>query len=201
MRACAQQQRLGLVDQALHPTMPGPARRAARSRRAASRRAPRRASACSISASKPERLRLVRQQRRHQPAEPDAFLGEIAPARLGAEQDPTSLPRRRRRSRRARHRGARAVVALGHAERNAGLPDLGSWRAPAAGPSSRARPGTPSAMVAASKPRMVCRISGARMPGSMAGWAQANIRRRRSSGIGASPAEACLAVTRAISWR
>ena len=42
------------------------------------------------------------------------------------------------------------------------------------------------AIVAASKPRMVCSISGARMAGSIAGWAQANIRPRRSSGIAAS---------------
>ena len=42
------------------------------------------------------------------------------------------------------------------------------------------------AIAAASKPRMVCSISGARMAGSIAGWAQANIRPRRSSGIAVS---------------
>ena len=42
------------------------------------------------------------------------------------------------------------------------------------------------AIAAASKPRMVCRISGARMAGSIAGWAQANISARRSSGIAVS---------------
>jgi hypothetical protein len=42
------------------------------------------------------------------------------------------------------------------------------------------------AMVAASNPRIVCKIIGARMPGSIAGWAQANISSRRSSGIWAS---------------
>ena len=41
-------------------------------------------------------------------------------------------------------------------------------------------------MVAASNPRIVCSMSGARTPGSIAGWEQTNIRRRRSSGIGAS---------------
>ena len=38
------------------------------------------------------------------------------------------------------------------------------------------------AIVAASKPRIVCRISGARTLASIAGWAQANISRKRSSG-------------------
>ncbi len=38
------------------------------------------------------------------------------------------------------------------------------------------------AIAAASRPSTVCRMSGARMPGSIAGWAQANIRPRRSSG-------------------
>ena len=42
------------------------------------------------------------------------------------------------------------------------------------------------AIAAASKPRMVCSISGARTVGSIAGCAQANIRPRRSSGIAAS---------------
>jgi hypothetical protein len=46
------------------------------------------------------------------------------------------------------------------------------------------------AMVAASKPRMVCRIIGARMPASIAGWAQANIISRRWSGICVAPATA-----------
>ena len=47
-------------------------------------------------------------------------------------------------------------------------------------------------MVAASKPRMVCRIIGARMPGSIAGCAQANISSRRWSGICVSLATAGL---------
>ena len=42
-------------------------------------------------------------------------------------------------------------------------------------------------MVAASKPRIVCRMSGARMPGSIAGWAQANISERRWSGMDGGP--------------
>ena len=48
------------------------------------------------------------------------------------------------------------------------------------------------AMVAASKPRIVCRISGARMPGSIAGWAQANISERRWSGMDGGSASASL---------
>src|SRR5260370_893050 len=39
------------------------------------------------------------------------------------------------------------------------------------------------AIVAASKPSRVCKISGARIPGSIAGCAQANISESRSSGI------------------
>ena len=50
-----------------------------------------------------------------------------------------------------------------------------------AGETSRA-----DAIAAASKPRMVCRISGARMAGSIAGWAQANISASRLSGISVS---------------
>jgi hypothetical protein len=55
-------------------------------------------------------------------------------------------------------------------------------------------------MVAASKPRIVCRISGDRIAVSIAGWAQANIRLKRSSGIGAD-CSAIAAISSASNWR
>ena len=101
-------------------------------------------------------------------------------------RDPTSLRRRRRRSPRGRHPDARP-------DRRAPAPATGCRPARilllartsrwliAAGETRKAE-----AIVAASKPRMVCRISGARTPTSIAGWAQANISARRSSGMGGS---------------
>ncbi len=54
------------------------------------------------------------------------------------------------------------------------------------------------AMAAASKPSTLCRISGARIDGSIAGWAQANIKARRWSGMSAG---AVLASSSAMSFR
>ena len=57
------------------------------------------------------------------------------------------------------------------------------------------------AMVAASSPRMTCRIKGARIAASMAGCAQANIRASRRSGISAGSASSWASTTAAICSR
>ena len=133
-----------------------------------------------------ERLGLVGQQRDDQPAEPDRLLGEIAPARFGARPGRSSLRRTPRRSppaRRRAARGCRRAPARGTERRPARIFCFArERRCPIVAGATR----NADAMVAASKPRIVCRISGARMPASIAGCAQANISARRSSGI--SPA-------------
>ena len=72
-----------------------------------------------------ERLRLVRHQRGHQPAEPDAFVGEVAAPRLGAGRIGPAFGEGG--VDRLQH-GVQPLAelgALGHAERNAGLADAG----------------------------------------------------------------------------
>jgi len=55
-------------------------------------------------------------------------------------------------------------------------------RARGAAPSSQARTRKAEAIAAASKPRIVCNIKGARMASSIAGWAQANMSARAPIG-------------------
>lgn len=65
----------------------------------------------------------------------------------------------------------------------------------AAGDTRKAEP-----IVAASNPKMVCNIRGARISGAIAGCAQANISARRSSGI-PFPLAAADSISAAINWR
>ena len=81
---------------------------------------------------------LVRQQRGDEPAQPDPFLGEVAAAHLGAGGIGPPFGKRRVDGGQHRLETVTKIGALGHAERNAGLPDLalgahqplahGGWR-------------------------------------------------------------------------
>ena len=99
---------------------------------------------------------------------------------------PPSHARRRRRSPRARRRGARAgprARGSGTARRRGGS---SPWRGRGAGPSPPGETRKAEPIAAASRPRIVCSIRGARIDSSIAGWAQANISASRRSGIDAS---------------
>ena len=185
MRLARQQQRLGLVDHRRVPqrrVLLGERHVFARARRAAPAAAPRRAASARAGRAPPARPAA---------ATPPAGRARCLPRRDcgGASRcrpDRTSLRRRPRRSPRAPRRAvarARRARAPGTECRPAGswlLARTSRWPI-VAGATRKAE-----AIVAASKPSTVCRISGARMPASIAGCAQANISASRSSGISVS---------------
>jgi hypothetical protein len=71
-----------------------------------------------------ERLGLLWEQRRDEATEPDPLLGEVAAARVGARRIRPAFGEGRVERIEHRRQARRELGALGHLERDAGLPDL-----------------------------------------------------------------------------
>ncbi len=138
-----------------------------------------------------ERLGFARQQLRGEPGQEQRFLAEAAAAGVVTAAIGPAVGER------GVDRGEHAVQAraqffrLRHAQRDAGLADL-FLRAPEALPIAAGEVRNAPAMRFASRPSTACSISGARMPASIAGCAQANIRARRRSGIATASSAASI---------
>ena len=181
----APQQRLGLVD---HRRIPQ--RRILLGKRhvLAVGVAPRRAPGLRVKHQREQaqRLRLLRQQLGHEPRQEQIASSvrsrrtHVGPARVGP-----AFGEARRRWRPARRRAARRAPRAPERETECRPAGSCPWRAPAACPSPPATMRNAEAIVFASSPSTTCSISGARMPASIAGCAQANISARRWSGISA----------------
>jgi hypothetical protein len=136
-----------------------------------------------------DRLGLVRQQRGHQPAEPNSFFGEIAAANLGTGGiGPTfgegGIDRREHRIETVAELGT-----LGHAKRDGGLPDLGlGAHQPLA--HGRRRDQERRGDGGGVETEHGLQDQRGTDAGSMAGWAQANISASRSSGMSLAAAAA-----------
>ena len=91
-----------------------------------------------------QRLAFVGQQRRHQAAEPDRFVGQVAPPRIGALRVGPAFGIGGVDRIEHRVQALAQRVALGHFERRCRPGGSWSWRAPGAAPSWPARPETPT---------------------------------------------------------
>ena len=108
---------------------------------------------------------------------------KVRATRDRCRRDRTSLRRRRHRSHPAPAAGVRADSSRSGTRKGMPLSRILALARTRRWPMAAGETRKAEAMAAASKPRTVCSIKGARTASSMAGWAQANSSFSRSSGI------------------
>ena len=168
------------------PRASGPGRRAARARRRRRSRAGRRASVSSMSASRPDGLRLVGHQLDEHAPEPDRLGGEVgtaessppSPCALGEDEVEDARAPTVTRAGRSSSRGTRYGMPA--------VADLGLGAGRSAAPSSPPGRGTRGRSRASSRPPSSRRVSATCASRERAGWQQVKTRRSRSSFTGPS---------------